>query len=78
MKLELKVLKKMVRSIAATQNDEIGCDDCFEKLDEFAEMLLQGKDADTAMPIIREHLDRCGNCHEEFEAFIAALSAVDA
>ena len=78
MKLDLKVLKNIVRSIASTQQDEIGCDDCYAEIDVFAEMVLQGKDADAAMPLIKDHLARCGNCREEFEAFIEALTAINA
>lgn len=78
MKLDLKVLKNLVRSIASTQQDEIGCDDCYAEIDVFAEMMLQGKDADAAMPLIKDHLDHCGNCREEFEAFLEALTAINA
>jgi hypothetical protein len=75
MKLSLEVLKKMVRSISMTRQDEIGCDDCFEQIDQFVELKLQGKDAADAMPLVQEHLDRCGGCREEFEALLDCLRA---
>ena len=78
MKLDLKVLTKMVRSIVSTHEDEIGCDDCYAEVDIFAEMVLQGKDTDSALPLIKDHLDNCFNCREEFEAFLDALTAIDA
>lgn len=77
MKLDLSMLKKLIKSIATTQEDEIGCEECFEELDTFAEMVLQGKDAEAAMPLVKDHLERCHNCHEEFNALLDALKAIE-
>jgi hypothetical protein len=76
MKLDLAMLKKIVRGVVTTQPDEIGCDECFEQMDRFAEMTLAGKGAAEAMPLVQEHLDRCGDCREEFEALLAALRSL--
>jgi hypothetical protein len=75
MALSLDLLKKMVHSVVSTQPDEIGCDDCFAQLDRFAELVLAGKNAAEAMPLVQDHLDRCGDCREEFEALLRALRA---
>jgi hypothetical protein len=75
MKLSLEVLKRMVRSVAVIRADEIGCDDCFDQIDQFVELKLQGKDAAEAMPLVQDHLDRCGGCREEFEALLDCLRA---
>jgi predicted anti-sigma-YlaC factor YlaD len=75
MKLSLEMLKKMVRSIAATHSEEIDCETCFEQVDRFAELTLQGKDVADAMPLVQDHLDRCGACREEFEALLDCLRA---
>jgi hypothetical protein len=75
-RLEPDVLKGMVRSILTTRPDEIGCDECFEQLDRFIELTLTGMDAAQAMPLVQDHLDRCGDCREEFEALLEALRAV--
>ncbi|GAB4557130.1 MAG: hypothetical protein Kow0047_01230 [Anaerolineae bacterium] len=69
-------LKMMVRGILSTRPDEIGCDECFELLDQFVELKLAGKDAAAAMPLVEDHLQRCGDCREEFEALLAALRAL--
>lgn len=74
--LDPDILKGMAREIVTTRTDEIGCAECFEQLDEFVDMSLAGKDAAQAMPLVQDHLDRCGDCREEFEALLAAVSAV--
>ncbi len=75
MKLDQPVLKKIARAVAQTRSEEIGCDACFEEMDRFAEMTLAGKSAAEALPLVREHLERCPDCREEFEALLDALRA---
>jgi len=77
MKLSADVLKKMVNSIAMTRPDEIACDECFEQLDIFAEQMLAGKPAAEAMPLVEDHLNRCKDCHEEFEALLEAVKSLN-
>ncbi|MGC9350338.1 MAG: hypothetical protein ACP5JG_19505, partial [Anaerolineae bacterium] len=69
-------LKRVVQDILTTQPYEIGCDECFAHLDTFAELWLAGKDTAEAMPLVHEHLMRCSNCREEFEALLAALKGL--
>jgi hypothetical protein len=66
----------MVRSVLTVRPDEIGCDDCLEQLDRFVEMTLAEKDAAEAMPLVQDHLDRCGDCREEFNALLLVLKAL--
>ncbi|MBC8509887.1 MAG: hypothetical protein ISR58_13070 [Anaerolineales bacterium] len=75
MELNVEILKKMARAIATTTDKEIGCDDCFEFVDIFVESQLQGKNPAEAMPLVEAHLNRCANCHEEFEALLVAIKA---
>jgi len=75
-KLDPHKLKELVRGIMTTYPDEIDCDECYEQLDRFVELTLAGKSAAEAMPLVQDHLDRCGNCCEEFEALLSALRAL--
>lgn len=73
MSIEPEKLKRTVRNILTTRPDEIGCDECMAQLDRFVEMELKGKNPAEAMPLVQDHLDRCRDCHEEFEALLKAL-----
>jgi hypothetical protein len=64
---------KLVRVVAETRELEIGCDECFERLDIFAETELSGVEASAAMPLVGDHLDKCADCRSEFEALLTAL-----
>ena len=64
---------KLVSVVAETREIEIGCDECFERLDGFAEADLSGVGAGAAMALVRDHLDKCSDCRGEFDALLRAL-----
>ena len=53
---------------------EIGCDECFARLDEYVEVEVAGGDADAAVPGLRAHLDGCPACREEHDSLRALLA----
>jgi hypothetical protein len=57
---------------------EIGCDECFARLDEYVELELAGGDADAAVPGLGAHLDGCPACREEHESLRALVSGEQA
>jgi hypothetical protein len=73
--MDRRDLEKVVRAVSQTQEEELTCDECFEELDRFVEFELAGLDAAEAMPLVRDHLAKCDDCREEFEALLAALLA---
>jgi hypothetical protein len=64
---------KLVRVVAETHKTEIGCDECFEQLDSFAETVISGAEASVAMPLVGDHLDKCADCRSTLEALLRAL-----
>jgi len=73
MKLNTDILKKIFRAVLSTREDEISCDSCYRQIDEFVEMKLSGKSPEEAMPLVEDHLKRCKDCREEYEALLVAL-----
>lgn len=65
----------MARAMALTRANEIGCDECFEQMDRFAEMVYAGSSAKESLPLVADHLARCPDCGEEFDALMKALKA---
>jgi hypothetical protein len=47
---------------------ELLCDECFEKLDEYVELKLEGAPADARIPGMRAHLEGCPACHQDYES----------
>jgi hypothetical protein len=68
-------LNKLVRAVGETRESEIGCDECFEQMDRFAEIEFSRSDAATAMPLVHDHLRKCEDCHEQYEALLIAIGA---
>ena len=54
---------------------ELGCDECFDLLDEYVELELAGEDADARVAGMRAHLEGCPACHEEHDSLRALLAA---
>ena len=55
--------------------DEVGCEECFELLDQFVELELAGLDTDAAIPGLRPHLDGCPACRDEHDALYELVAA---
>ena len=64
-----------IERILGPKGHELGCDACFEMLDEFVELELSGEDADARVPGMVAHLEGCPACREEHESLRALLLA---
>jgi anti-sigma factor RsiW len=52
---------------------ELLCDECFEKLDQYVDLELQGAAADDQVPGMRAHLRGCPACQEEYASLRALV-----
>lgn len=77
MKIDLATFKKILLSLTITYEEEIDCEECYQHMDQFADMLREGEDPAKVLPLVKHHLDLCGDCNEEFEALSNALTACD-
>lgn len=75
--LDREELNKLVRAVLETSEHELGCDECLDEVDRFIEIELAGLNAAAAMPLVHHHLQKCGDCREEFEALLAAVKAIE-
>lgn len=76
--IDKATLKKMVQAIAATRSDEYDCELCYEKLEKFVELDLIGEDPEETYPLVKNHLDSCVGCAEEYQALLDALRGMEA
>jgi len=68
-----EVVLKVIKILERARADEITCDDMFAQLDEFVEHKFHGRDVEKIAPLLREHLDICNGCHEEYAALLHVL-----
>jgi len=60
--------ERWLQNIYHTQDEEISCSECFDSVSHFVEVELSGEDAVAKMPKVKQHLDQCRACREEYEA----------
>lgn len=66
-----------LRVLEDVRAEELSCDEIYSKLDEYVECEVGCKDAAHVMPLIREHLDICSGCCEEYEALLDVVEKAD-
>jgi anti-sigma factor RsiW len=66
-----------LRRLLGPEGPEIGCEECFELLDEYVDAELGGRDADRDVPGMRAHLEGCPACREEYESLRALAAQQD-
>ena len=66
-----------LRVLEDVRREELSCEEIYSKLDEYVECEMDCKDAARVMPLIREHLDICSECCEEYEALLDIVEKVD-
>lgn len=62
-----------LRVLESVREEEASCDEVYAKIDEYVEREVDQKDAAELMPLVREHLDLCSECCEEYEALLDIL-----
>lgn len=62
-----------LRLLDDAENENISCDELFVKLDQYVQREVDQKDAAHLMPVVRDHLDLCPECCEEYEALLDVL-----
>ncbi len=72
---EVAMLSKLLQMVKNTDEVEISCDELFELLDHYVEIEARGEEAAHLLPLVKKHLDRCVDCHEEYEALLRVLQA---
>ena len=73
-----KAVKDLMRRLQNTHEEELSCDEVFALVDEYAEASQRGKDVATLKPLIRQHLDMCRECEEEYQALLNVLEGAQA
>jgi predicted anti-sigma-YlaC factor YlaD len=66
-------MQKLLRSLAITDEREISCDEVYTVLDRFVEAVHRGENPLIFIPLVRQHLEMCPDCREEYEVLLRML-----
>ncbi len=68
-----EVVERFLRILEEVRLDDMPCSQVYSRLDEYVEKEMHGEDASLLMPLLREHLDLCPDCCEEYEALLNVM-----
>ena len=71
------IMPPLLRMLSMTDEQELSCEDVYDLVDQFAELVKRGEDASSLMPMVRKHLNMCPDCREEYEALLLMMDAHD-
>jgi hypothetical protein len=66
--------RSLVAKLLGPAGPEVTCEECFERLDEYVDAELAGRDADAAIPGMAAHLAGCPACREDHESLRALVA----
>jgi hypothetical protein len=65
--VERAALRRFLRNIAETDDDEISCTECFDLAPQYVDLEVAGTVPEHTLPRLTKHLQQCGVCREEYE-----------
>jgi hypothetical protein len=66
-----------LRVLEDARKEDLSCEEIYSKLDEYVECEVEQKDAAHIMPLIREHLDICQECCDEYEGLLVVVEKIE-
>ena len=68
-----KIVQGLVKALDMTEEREMACEEVFEVIDQYAELVARGDDPEKVMPLVHHHLIMCSHCREEFEMLLEVM-----
>ena len=63
----------LMRLIEQTNEGEYSCEETFDLLDEYVELIASGQDVEVLMPLVKKHVDHCPDCGPRSEILLDIL-----
>lgn len=70
-------LVNLMQRLETTMENVYSCDEAFALLDEYVELVANKEEAEQLMPLVKNHLDLCPDCRDEFEILLNILQTAD-
>lgn len=70
-------LVELMHRLETTLDNAYSCDEAFALLDEYVELVATTEEAEQLMPLVKNHLDLCPDCRDEFEILLHILKTAD-
>lgn len=74
--LSQEILVDLMQRLEKTVENAYCCEEVFALMDEYVE-LVDEEEAKRLMPLVKNHLDMCQDCHDEYEILLHVLNTAD-
>lgn len=74
--LSQEILVDLMHRLEKTVENAYCCEEVFALLDEYVE-LVDEEEAKRLMPLVKNHLDMCQDCHDEYEILLQVLNTAE-
>ncbi|NKQ34138.1 MAG: hypothetical protein HF973_00810 [Chloroflexi bacterium] len=73
--LNQAALLDLLHRLENVQENAYSCEETFDLLDEYVELVVTDEEAAALMPLVKNHLDMCPDCRERYEILLRILEA---
>lgn len=77
MALNSQQIGRLLKKIRQTREVEMTCPECLEELHKYTQRILDGEPIDGVLDLVREHLDDCPCCTNQFRLVLETLQAIE-
>ncbi len=77
MALNSEQVGRLLSMIKQTREVELTCPECLDELDKYAQSILDGMPIDGVLERVREHLEACPCCSDQFKLVLETLEAIE-
>ena len=77
MELTPEQIEKLLKLVASCHDDNLDCDGCLERISEYVETELSGRELCETMQEVKGHLKNCHCCELEYQALLEALKGLE-
>jgi len=71
--LTQEIMVDLMLRLEKTAENAYCCDEVFALLDEYVELVADDEEAKQLMPLVKNHLDMCQDCRNEYEVLLHVL-----
>lgn len=75
--LTSEILIDLMERLEKTTDDAYCCDEVFALLDEYVELVSDDEEAKQLMPLVKNHLEMCPDCRDEYEVLLHVLKTAE-
>ncbi len=76
MKPSREQLRDLLRTVAATEPQEINCEELLARVGGYLESAAPGGELPPELELVAQHLEVCPECREEYNALVVAYKSL--